>query len=164
VTAAAVILAAGGSTRMGQPKALLPVGGVSLLRRAVAAAAGCDPVVVVLGAVADRVRPELDGLAVTAVENPDWDQGPGTSIRVGLGAAGDADAAVLLACNQPLVDAAHICQLITAYRTGRRPMAASGTPARSASRPFSTAVVFRIWSLSTPGRGQRSYSWPGRTM
>ena len=126
MTVAAVILAAGGSTRMGRPKALLPVSGVSLLRRAVAAAVGCDPVVVVLGAAADRVRPELDGLAVTAVENPDWEQGPGTSIRVGVRAAGDADAAVFLACDQPLVDAAHICRLITAYRTGGRPMAASG--------------------------------------
>jgi CTP:molybdopterin cytidylyltransferase MocA len=77
---AAVVLAAGGSTRMGRPKQLLPWRGRSLLWRAadVALEAGCSPVVVVLGAAADRLRPELDGIPVTVVENPDWEQGPGT--------------------------------------------------------------------------------------
>jgi molybdenum cofactor cytidylyltransferase len=124
----AVVLAAGGSTRMGRPKQLLPWGGRSLLRHAVdvAAAGGCDPVVVVLGAAADRLRTELDGVPVVPAENPDWGLGPGTSVRVGLEAAGAVDAVVFLACDQPLVDAAHVRRLIDAHRTSGRPMAASG--------------------------------------
>jgi molybdenum cofactor cytidylyltransferase len=128
VTVAAVILAAGGSTRMGRPKQLLPWCRRSLLRHVVdvAGEAGCDPVVVVLGAAADRLRPELDGLSVTTVENPEWEAGPGTSVRVGIGAVGTADAVVFLTCDQPFVDAGHVRRLIEAHRRTGQPMAASG--------------------------------------
>ena len=140
---AAVVLAAGGSTRMGRPKQLLPWRGRSLLRHTadVALEAGCAPVVVVLGAMADRLRPELVGVPVAVVENPDWEQGPGTSVRVGLGAIGSADAVVYLVCDQPLVDAGHVRRLIDAHQTTGRPMAASeyggtvGVPALFA-RPY----------------------------
>jgi molybdenum cofactor cytidylyltransferase len=127
---AAVVLAAGGSSRMGQPKQLLPFRGRSLLQHAaeVARDAGCDPVVVVLGANADRLRAELDGRAVTVAENPDWGDGPGTSVRTGAAAAEAAgtDAIVFLLCDQPLVDAEHVVRLIAAQRESGKPMAASG--------------------------------------
>jgi molybdenum cofactor cytidylyltransferase len=125
--AAAVILAAGGSTRMGQPKQLLPWQGQSLLRRAVDAAlgAGCHPVVVVLRPAAERLRLELSGIPVTLVENAEWELGPGTSVQAGVGAIGLADAVVFLVCDQPLVDAVHIHQLINAHQTTGLPMAAS---------------------------------------
>jgi len=125
---AAVVLAAGGSTRMGRPKQLLPWRGRTLLRHTVdvAAESNCEPVVVVLGAAADRLRAELDGLPVVTAENPNWESGPGTSIATGVIAIGPADAVVFLACDQPLVDAAHVRRLIDARRTTGRPMAASG--------------------------------------
>lgn len=125
---AGIVLAAGGSSRMGRPKQLLPFRGRSLLRHAagVALAGGCDPVVVVLGAGADRLRAELDGLPVTTAENPDWEQGPGTSVRAGVAAVGAADAVVFLLCDQPLVDAAHVRRLVAAHRATGRPMVASG--------------------------------------
>jgi molybdenum cofactor cytidylyltransferase len=154
---AAVVLAAGGSTRMGRPKQLLPWDGRTLLRHAVEVAgeAGCDPVVVVLGAAADRLRPELDGLPVTVVENPVWEQGPGSSVRVGLTAVGPADAVVFLVCDQPLVDAAHVRRLIVAERTTGRPMAASqyedtlGVPAL-----FARECIADLRALP-PGAGAR---------
>jgi len=141
---AAVVLAAGGSTRMGRPKPLLPWGGRSLLRHAVGVAldAGCEPVVVVLGAAADRLRAELDGIPVVTAENPDWELGPGTSVRAGVDAVGPADAVVFLACDQPLVDAVHVRRLIDARRASGRPMAASeyagsaGVPALFARECF----------------------------
>lgn len=127
---AAVVLAAGRASRMGRPKQLLLFHGRSLLRRTVevALSAGCDPVVVVLGANADRLRPELDGLAVVVVENPEWEDGPGTSVRAGTAAAEaeGADAVVFLLCDQPLVDAEHIRRLAGAHQKSGRPMAASG--------------------------------------
>jgi molybdenum cofactor cytidylyltransferase len=115
---------------MGRPKQLLPFRGRSLLRHAVEAAltAGCDPVVVVLGANADRLRAELDGLAVTVVENAAWADGPGTSVRAGTAAAeaAGADAVVFLLCDQPLVDAGHVLRLVEARRESGLAMAASG--------------------------------------
>ena len=81
-----VMLAAGGSTRMGTPKQLLPYRNRTLLRHAALTAleSACRPVVVVLGAHADVLRPELDGLDVHVVENPDWPAGMSGSLRVGM--------------------------------------------------------------------------------
>lgn len=144
--AAAVVLAAGASSRMGRPKQLLAFRGQSLLRRAarVALEAGRNPVAVVLGAEAARVRPELAGLAVTVAVNPDWEDGPGTSVRLGLAAveAADPDAVLFLLCDQPLVDAEHLCRLLAEFRVSGRPMVASayagvvGVPALFARECF----------------------------
>src|SRR5690349_1004766 len=84
--AAAVILAAGGSQRMGRAKQLLQVGGGSLVRRAAEAAlaAGCAPVAVVLGAQAEDVEAALRGCGAETVRNDDWERGIGTSIRAGI--------------------------------------------------------------------------------
>ena len=81
---AAVVLAAGGSTRLGRPKQTLVVDGMPLVRRAAQAAvdAGCVPVVVVLGAEALATRAALSGLDVAPEENPDWPSGMASSIRV----------------------------------------------------------------------------------
>lgn len=81
-TAAGLVLAAGAGRRFGGPKAPVVVDGTRLVDRAVAllAAAGCAPVVVVLGAWVG----EVPGAAV--VENPDWASGMGSSLRVGLAA------------------------------------------------------------------------------
>jgi len=127
VNVAAVILAAGASRRMGQPKQLLPFDGQSLLRRTTAAAltAGCDPVVVALGALRNRLRDELSGLPAIVLDNPDWEQGHGTSMRCGLTAIGTADAVMFLVCDQPFLDAEHLKCLIDAWRESGLPMAAS---------------------------------------
>ena len=82
----AVILAAGGSSRLGQPKQLLSLQGESLMRRAVRAAieAGCTCVTVVAGDARDRIESELRGTPAVVVENLEWQRGLGTSIRCGL--------------------------------------------------------------------------------
>jgi molybdenum cofactor cytidylyltransferase len=121
---AILVLAAGGSARMGSAKQLLPLGGQSLLRRAatVAVATGCRPAAVVLGRDADAMRAELAGLDVTLVDNPDWKLGMGTSIRAGMAAVLSPDIAgvVVTLCDQPHVDAAAVATLLDAFhRTGR---------------------------------------------
>ena len=138
----AVILAAGGSSRFGEPKQLLSFHGETLVRRAVRAAseAGCDPVIVVVGEIGDAIRPELDiresrissgpargNLArVLMVENADWRNGVGSSIRRGLQQLpGFLDAVVLLACDQPFVDASIVGKLIAAWEETGRTIAAS---------------------------------------
>lgn len=118
---AAVVLAAGGSSRMGRPKPLLGYRGRSLLRRTVDAAltAGCKPVAVVLGAAADRMRQELHGLRVEVVHNENWPDGIGSSISCGVASLrshGESVRAVLLlACDQPLISKGVIERLIEAF-------------------------------------------------
>jgi molybdenum cofactor cytidylyltransferase len=106
---AVVLLAAGGSTRMGRPKQALTYNGEPLLRRAATAAldSGCGPVFVVLGAHEDALKPLIEGLAVTVVRNEEWQRGIGTSIRAGVRAAAacGATGAVLALADQPMVNA-----------------------------------------------------------
>jgi molybdenum cofactor cytidylyltransferase len=82
----AIILAAGASSRLGQPKQLLPYEGRPLVTRAAEAAlaAEASPVVVVLGAHAEKIRPALAPLPVVIAENPAWSEGMASSIRCGL--------------------------------------------------------------------------------
>src|SRR5689334_1096826 len=101
---AGVVLAAGAGTRLGQPNALGRVRRELLLDRAVQTlrAAGCAPVVVVLGAGAPEALASADDTAFEPVTNPDWPTGMGSSLRVGLQAVtGRADAAVLSLVDQP---------------------------------------------------------------
>jgi molybdenum cofactor cytidylyltransferase len=126
---AAIILAAGSSSRMGSPKQILQFRGSSLLRRAATAAidAGCDPVVVVTGANDDVSRRELNGLNVLEVWNGDWATGMASSIRAGVQRLGDTeiDAAILMLCDQPHVTADVIAALIAAHRDSASPIVAS---------------------------------------
>lgn len=123
----AVILAAGGSTRLGQPKQLLTIEGESLVRRSVRAASegGCAPIVVVVGDDAERIEADLRGTSARLVENAAWRLGVGTSIRRGLEHLLQLDAVVLLACDQPFVDAAVIEALIAEARTSGKAIVAS---------------------------------------
>jgi molybdenum cofactor cytidylyltransferase len=118
---AAVILAAGGSQRMGRAKQLLRVGGRSLVGRAAEAAvgAGCGTVVVVVGARAEEVQAEVSGCGVEVVRNEGWERGIGSSIRAGvahvLGLPHRPLALMIMLCDQPLVDAEVLGRLLEAH-------------------------------------------------
>lgn len=107
---AAVILAAGSSSRMGRPKQLLPVDGTPLVVRAANAAlgAGLWPVVVVLGANAEKVRPALARLPVLPADNPAWQEGMAASLRAGVGVLQQFSRALpgtlIALCDQPGFD------------------------------------------------------------
>jgi molybdenum cofactor cytidylyltransferase len=126
-----VVLAAGASTRMGTPKQLLEIKGQTLLVRAVAAALASPvwPVVVVLGAHAENIRPVLARLPVLVVENPTWSEGMASSIRVGITTlrqfSRTLDGALVALCDQPAFSAETIGQLISAQRAMRRSIAAA---------------------------------------
>ena len=125
---AAVVLAAGSSTRMGRNKLLLELGGETLVRGAVRAAvgAGVDQVVVVLGHQETQVRAELLGLPCTFVLNPDHAEGAGTSVRTGVRqVAADTDAIVVMLADMPFVTADMIATLAQRYRDTRPPLVAS---------------------------------------
>ena len=90
---AGMVLAAGASSRMGRPKALLAgPDGIPLAARqaAVLRAGGCDPVAVVVGSQAPEVRAGLPA-DIATVENPRWAQGRATSLQAGIAAFPEAD-------------------------------------------------------------------------
>jgi CTP:molybdopterin cytidylyltransferase MocA len=117
VSIAAVVLAAGASTRLGEPKQLVVLGAETLLERAVRVAreAGCSPVVVVVGAEHLRVlENSVLGDAVTVI-NDKWQEGMASSIRLGVRSLGfaakDAEGVLLMACDQPAVTVKHLSHL-----------------------------------------------------
>ncbi len=115
----AVVLAAGGSLRMGQNKLLLPLGGKPLVAHAVDAALGslADEVWVVLGSEPHRVRAALAGRPVRFLYNRSWREGLASSIRRALAAAPGHGAAVLfLAGDMPWIPPRHLDRLIDHYR------------------------------------------------
>jgi xanthine dehydrogenase accessory factor len=124
VKIAGILLAAGGSTRMGPNKLLLELDGETLLRRAArrALGAGLDPVVAVLGHEVDSVRRALEGLGCLLVVNPEPERGLNSSLSVGVAAVpADAEAVVVLLADMPLVDEGMIRAVVERH-------AASGAP------------------------------------
>lgn len=112
---AGVVLAAGGSTRMGRPKQLLEWQGELLVHRSarVALEAGLDPVVVVTGANAAEVETALAGLPVQIVRNMDWQSGQGYSIATGVRSLpARTGAAIFLLVDQPLIQPSLIRALV----------------------------------------------------
>jgi molybdenum cofactor cytidylyltransferase len=116
---AAIVLAAGRSTRMGAiNKLIAEIGGKPLVRIAAeqALASHASPVIVVTGHERGKVEAALDGLAVRLVHNPDYAEGLGTSLKTGIAAVPeDADGAVVCLGDMPQVDHALIDKLIGAF-------------------------------------------------
>lgn len=103
---AGVVLAAGGASRFGSPKQLAQLEGRPLLQHAIDAVLGLatvDPVVVVLGASAERVREAVVLRRARPVVCHDWAEGMAASLRCGIEAVGDADWVIVTLGDQPRV-------------------------------------------------------------
>ncbi len=122
-TVAAVVLAAGRSSRMGGPNKLLEkIAGRPLVQIAAEAALAsrARPVLVVTGHQRERVEAALAGLAVTFVHNPHYADGLGTSLKAGIAALpAEVDGAIVCLGDMPQVDAALIDRLIGAFDPNR---------------------------------------------
>jgi molybdenum cofactor cytidylyltransferase len=116
---AAIILAAGRSTRFGEANKLLgEIDGEPMVARvaALALASRARPVIVVTGFEAERVGAALDGLDTAIVHNPDYAQGMSTSLRAGLCALpAEADGALILLADMPRVDPSVLDALLAAF-------------------------------------------------
>ena len=116
---AAVVLAAGRSTRMGAiNKLIAEIGGKPLVRIAAeqALASRAAPVIVVTGHERAQVEAALDGLPVRFVHNPDYAEGLGTSLKAGIAAVPkEADAAIVCLGDMPQVDSSLIDKLLAAF-------------------------------------------------
>lgn len=147
-----VVLAAGTSSRFGgRNKLLEPVGGEPMVVRAVRTLleADLDGVTVVVGFEADRVRTALADLAVSVVENPQFERGQSTSVACGVeqAASRGADAVVLALGDMPEVSVAAVDALIAVYRRGATDAIAAayegerGNPVLFADRYFDDLVA-----------------------
>lgn len=132
---AAVVLAAGTSSRMGRNKLLLEVEGEPLVRRSVrrVLGAGLDPVVVVLGHQAGEVTASLAGLDCLQILNSGYEAGMTSSLRAGIAALPESTAAaVVVLADMPCVSAAMLAAVAEAYRQERQPIVVSSYGAAQA--------------------------------
>lgn len=112
---AGLLLAAGQGRRLGRPKALVELGGLTLAERGVALLrdGGTDPVIMVTGAAAVSLP------GVITAHNPDWRAGMGSSLREGLQTLPqDREAVVIALVDQPLIGPAAVRRLIAAFEAG----------------------------------------------
>jgi CTP:molybdopterin cytidylyltransferase MocA len=119
-----LVLAAGGSTRMGRPKQLAELDGRPLLEHVLLALqdAPVDRVVVALGAHADEVRARVDLRGAVPVVVEDWARGMGHVLASALAPADPPAAVVLLLGDQPLVSGRAVARLVDAWRAGAGPV------------------------------------------
>lgn len=120
---AAIVLAAGASRRFGSQKLLAGLRGKPVVRWSVehVLEAQPDEVIVVVGNEGEAVCAALEGLAVRTVRNARWAEGIGSSLRVGIDAAGtDADSVMIVLGDQPGVEARVIASLLNAHAEGSK--------------------------------------------
>ena len=120
---AGIILAAGGSSRFGGVKQLLPWGEANLINTVIgtAQAAGLEPVVVVLGANSEKIRETIEDADIKIVINSDWDKGQSTSLKAGVnGIDVDVEGVVFLLCDQPQISVNLVSSVVEeGLRTGK---------------------------------------------
>lgn len=127
---AIIILAAGASRRMGQPKQLLEFQGETLMARIcrTALSTECQPVVVVLGANANLIRKEIPDPGLLIVENPNWEKGMGTSLSIGINqlleTTPEVQAAIFILVDQPLVSSQLLEEIVATYQKSDKPIVA----------------------------------------
>jgi len=121
-----VILAAGSSSRLGQPKQLLEFRNKTMLQHVIdnISVKHFDPRVLVLGAHADRIREATDLKDVTVLENEHWSEGIASSIRLGVVKSmqlnESLDSILFLLCDQPFVTTELIEELIQKHTHGEQ--------------------------------------------
>lgn len=158
----AVMLAAGESIRMGEPKQLLPVEGQPLVVRAAECllATNSWPVVVVLGAHAAAIRPTLARLPVLIAENPAWAEGMASSLRTGIAAlqqfSRGLDAALITLCDQPGLSPEVVRQLVAMQRASGRSMVAAHYAGRNGAPALFLREHFAALASLTGEEGART--------
>jgi molybdenum cofactor cytidylyltransferase len=152
---AAIILAAGASRRLGQPKQLIDFAGEMLLERALRLAreAGASPVFVVLGAHFAPICAAIPFNAAIPVFNEKWEQGMSSSIHAGLHEADvrapEASGALVMSCDQPRLTSDHLRVLLQAFAAQNQPTIIASTYASAYGIPavFPRSVYPKLHAL-----------------
>lgn len=147
-----IILAAGASTRLGEPKQLLRFRGKTLIRRAVETALkiGAEKTIVVTGANSEKIEKEINYLDCQIVYNENWQSGMGSSIKIGietlLAEAPETAAVIISLSDQPLIESDHFVELIEEFKKSEKEIVSSvysdnaGVPALFSRKYFSSLV------------------------
>ena len=128
---AVLILAAGGSKRLGAPKQLLPWGDATLLGHAVDTALqlACGPTAVVLGANSEEIKETISDDTVLVLEHTRWEEGLGTSIAWGvsqlLQSTPEIEGVLILLADQPLVTPVYLNSIISEFKSGKEQIIAT---------------------------------------
>ncbi|WP_330308299.1 MULTISPECIES: nucleotidyltransferase family protein [unclassified Streptomyces] len=159
---AGLLLAAGGGRRLGgRPKALLSHRGRPLVEHAVAVlrAGGCTRVHVVLGAQAEVVRQRASLPGCVLVDNPEWEEGMGSSLRAGLDslAGTGAPAALVSLVDQPGIGREAVARVLAAYESPLSLVAAAYDGERGHPVLFGAGHWAGIAATATGDRGARAY-------
>ncbi|MFI6943779.1 NTP transferase domain-containing protein [Streptomyces sp. NPDC050418] len=159
---AGLLLAAGGGRRLGgRPKALLTHRGRPLVEHAVAVlrAGGVERVHVVLGASAAAVRERAELSGCVLVDNPEWADGMGSSLRAGLASVTGTDAPAALVClvDQPGIGPAAVGRVLAAYEGEESLVTAAYDGVRGHPTLFGRAHWEGIARSATGDRGARAY-------
>ena len=124
-----LILAAGSSSRLGQPKQLVEFEGQTLIERIThTALLVSDKVSIVLGANIELIKPVLEVFSnrINLIENPDWQEGMGTSIRIGVeNLAEKSEAILILLVDQPLISQVFLQSIVQTFAEEKMPIVAS---------------------------------------
>ncbi|MCS7178965.1 MAG: HAD-IIA family hydrolase [Anaerolineae bacterium] len=155
---AGVLLAAGGSTRFGQPKQLLEWNGVPMVAHVADGAleAGLSPVVAVLGHAAQEVQKALAGRPVRIATNWRWEEGLSTSIQAGLSVLPpETDAAVFLQCDQPLVTPDLLRRLVARFEETGAPIVCPAVQGQCTPPALFARSLFRELAGLTGDQGGR---------
>lgn len=163
---AGVVLAAGGSSRLGRPKQLLEWHGAPLVRHVArqALATGLSPVVVVTGAKADQVKAAVQGLPVSFAHNPAWESGQASSVQVGVRALPtECGAAIFLLSDQPQVPSDLLGALVRTHAGSLSPLVAPRVHGQRANPVLFDAALFpELLLLSGDSGGRSLFSDPQR--
>ncbi|MEV0091258.1 nucleotidyltransferase family protein [Streptomyces sp. NPDC050738] len=159
---AGLLLAAGGGRRLGgRPKALLEHRGRPLVEHAVEVLreGGCEVVHVVLGAAAAEVRERAELPGCVLVENPEWEEGMGSSLRAGLGslASSGLGGALVSLVDQPGIGARAVARVLDAYRSPTSLAAAAYDGKRGHPVLFGAGHWEPIAESAVGDRGARDY-------
>lgn len=125
-----ILLAAGGSSRLGRPKQLLLYKGETFLKHSLQAAieSAAHKIVVVVGSSAEIVKKELTAFDVHVSENVEWEEGMASSIRCGIKALlhidARAEAIIVMVCDQPFVTASILRELISTHQNTNKAIVA----------------------------------------
>lgn len=147
-----ILLAAGASTRLGEPKQFLRFQGETLLRRtAKIALKASDNVVVVLGAKIEDLQKDIEDLPIQIIENKNWKSGMSSSIKIGLqnflNNKPEVKAVIVMVCDQPFVDENLLNKIIEKFQDTDSLIVASeyqktlGVPALFSAKLFSELLA-----------------------
>ncbi|MDH3251513.1 MAG: nucleotidyltransferase family protein [Ignavibacteria bacterium] len=160
---AAIILAAGESTRMGSPKALLPFNGKTFIRGVVdlLTAGGLSPIIVVVGAHAELVRHELAGLHVRVTTNHGYRAGQLSSLQKGLKMVRESPATGVLVhpVDHPAVRAETVRAILECFAAGQAPVVAPTCNGRRGHPVIFSANLFDELMNAPAETGARAVVW-----